>query len=226
MQVYDQRGFVMLHGSFDVTSPRLPPRPDDIISPATNGVLPLRISEQDVLAAGRVSYVKSTAGNAVMLPIDHQIGPTEQHARPRVTDHPQGDHYRPGQDGEGPLHSRPAQLVERPVAQGDTLPELKEIVSDEPIYRRTGIINCYKDPTFRKAFDDLIASTRPYRVIISGVTIGTCTAMPTLAMLNDGYRVFPVVDTCGAWNHYEAEAAMSRMARAGAELVTVFAPGL
>lgn len=42
-------------------------------------------------------------------------------------------------------------------------------------------------------------------------------------MLQDGYKVFPVVDACGAWNHYEAEAAMSRMAHAGAELVTTFA---
>ncbi|MNT57182.1 hypothetical protein D3C72_1945350 [compost metagenome] len=40
---------------------------------------------------------------------------------------------------------------------GDTLPELKEIFSEEPIYRRTGIINCYEDPTFRQAFEDLVA---------------------------------------------------------------------
>jgi nicotinamidase-related amidase len=42
-------------------------------------------------------------------------------------------------------------------------------------------------------------------------------------MLQDGYKVFPVVDASGAWNHYEAEAAMSRMAQAGANLVTTFA---
>jgi hypothetical protein len=33
----------------------------------------------------------------------------------------------------------------------------------------------------------------------------------------------PVVNACGAWSRYEAEAAMSRMANAGAELVTTFA---
>lgn len=42
-------------------------------------------------------------------------------------------------------------------------------------------------------------------------------------MLQDGYTVFPVVDACGAWNRYEAEAAMSRMAAAGAQLTTTFA---
>jgi len=44
-------------------------------------------------------------------------------------------------------------------------------------------------------------------------------------MLNDGYMVYPVVDASGAWNQYEAQAAMDRMSRAGAELETVFALG-
>jgi nicotinamidase-related amidase len=106
---------------------------------------------------------------------------------------------------------------------GDTLPEIKEIFSDQPIYRRTGIINAYEDPSFRKAFENLVAATGRRHVIIAAVTIGTCCAFPTLSLLNDGYKVFPVVDACGAWNHYEAEAAMSRMSNAVAELVTTFA---
>ena len=106
---------------------------------------------------------------------------------------------------------------------GDTLPEIKEIFSDQPIYRRTGIINAYEDPSFRKAFENLVAATGRRHVIIAAVTIGTCCAFPTLSLLNDGCKVFPVVDACGAWNHYEAEAGMSRMSNAGAELVTTFA---
>jgi nicotinamidase-related amidase len=102
---------------------------------------------------------------------------------------------------------------------GDTLPELREIFAEEPIYRRTGIINAYEDPTFRKAFE----KTGRRHVIVSGVTIGTCCTFPTLSMLQDGYKVFPVVDACGGWNRYETEAAMLRMANAGAEPVTTFA---
>ena len=49
--------------------------------------------------------------------------------------------------------------------------------------------------------------------------------MPTLSMPHDGYRVLPVIDAAGAWNHYEAEAATARMVRAGAEPVTVYALG-
>lgn len=55
------------------------------------------------------------------------------------------------------------------------------------------------------------------------MTIGTCCAFPTLSLLNDGYTVFPVIDACGAWNRYETEAAMLRMANAGAQPVTTFA---
>lgn len=44
-----------------------------------------------------------------------------------------------------------------------------------------------------------------------------------MSTLQDGDKVFPVVDACGAWSRYEAEAAMSRMARAGAQLVMTFA---
>lgn len=106
---------------------------------------------------------------------------------------------------------------------GDTLPDIKELFADQPIYRRTGIVNAYEDPTFRKALEDIVSKTGRRHIIIAGVTIGTCCAFPTLSLLNDGYKVFPVVDACGAWNRYEAEAAMSRMSNAGAELVTTFA---
>ncbi|MGL9734757.1 MAG: hypothetical protein ACR5LF_00410 [Symbiopectobacterium sp.] len=37
-------------------------------------------------------------------------------------------------------------------------------------------------------------------IIISGITLGTCVAFQTLAMLNDGYQVYPVVDPSGAWS--------------------------
>jgi hypothetical protein len=111
------------------------------------------------------------------------------------------------------------------VAERRHPPELKAIFADEPIYRRTGIVICYQDPTFRGALDNLLATTGPTHIIIAGVTVATCCAMPTLSMLNDGLAAHPVVDACGAWNDYEAHAAMGRMSRAGAALATVFALG-
>lgn len=198
-------------------------RPADITSPTSNRILPLETSPDDVRRAGRVPYEKPTAENAILLFIDHQIG-----LMAGIRDFASLAEYKSNVIGL----ARTAKALQMPVLisssnaqwqNGDTLPEIKEIFSEEPIYRRTGIINCYEDPTFRKAFEDLVQRTQRRHVVIAGVTIGTCCALPTLSMLNDGYRVFPVVDACGAWNRYEAEAAMLRMARAGAELVTTFA---
>ena len=200
-------------------------RPADIISPTTNQVLPTKVPPADAREAGRVGYDKPTPDNSVMLFIDHQIG-----LMVGVRDLPNLATYK----ANVVALAKMAKALSIPVLlsssnaqwqNGDTLPELKEIFSDQPIYRRTGIINCYEDPTFRATFDDLLASTRRGHVIIAGVTIGTCCAMPTLSMLNDGYKVFPVVDACGAWDDYEAQAAMARMSRAGAEVVTTFALG-
>jgi nicotinamidase-related amidase len=198
-------------------------RPADITSPITDQILPLKTPSDEVRRNGRVPYDKPTAQNAVMLFIDHQIG-----LMAGIRDFPSLAEYKSNVVGL----ARTAKALNMPVLisssnaqwqNGDTLPEIKEIFGDQPIYRRTGIINCYEDPTFRKAFEDLTSKSGRRHVIIAGVTIGTCCALPTLSMLHDGYQVFPVVDACGAWNHYEAEAAMARMTQAGAHLVTTFA---
>lgn len=200
-------------------------RPADIVSPTTDHVLPLATSARDALAAGRVPYDKPTPSNSVMLFIDHQIG-----LMVGVRDFTSLAVYKANVIALAKM----AKALGIPVLlsssnaqwqNGDTLPELKEIFDDQPIYRRTGIINCYEDPSFRSGFESLLETTGRTHVIISAVTIGTCCAMPTLAMLNDGYRVFPVIDACGAWSSYEMQAAVVRMSRAGADLVSVFALG-
>jgi nicotinamidase-related amidase len=95
---------------------------------------------------------------------------------------------------------------------GDILPEIKELFPDTPIIGRTGIINAYEDPTFRTAFKKIVAETDRTQIILAGVTIGTCTLFPALSLQNDGYAVHPVIDAAGAWNRYEADAAIARMA--------------
>jgi nicotinamidase-related amidase len=198
-------------------------RPADIVSPITSGALPDRLAAADARKAGWPVHDKPTPDNSLVLLIDHQIG-----LMAGVRDFSSLAEYKSNVIGL----ARIAKALQIPTLitssnaqwqNGDTLPELKEIFADQAIYRRTGIINAYEDPAFRKAFEDLVAATARRHVIVAGVTIGTCCTFPTLSLLNDGYRVFPVVDACGAWSRYEAEAAMSRMARAGAELVTAFA---
>ena len=198
-------------------------RPDDIISPITSAPLANKVSAQEARDAGRYGHDKPTPDNSIVLLVDHQIG-----LMAGARDISSLAELKSNVIGLG----RIAKALNIPVLltssnaqwqNGDTLPDLKALFPDTPIYRRTGIINAYEDPTFRQALEAIVASTGRRHIIISGVTIGTCCTFPTLSLLNDGYKVFPVIDACGAWNRYEVDTAMSRMASAGAELVTTFA---
>ncbi len=200
-------------------------RPADIVSPITDKPMSTRTSAADARKAGRVAYEKPTPDNSIMLFIDHQVG-----LMASVRDFAQASGYKANVVALAQM----AKALKIPVLlsssnaqwqNGDLLPELKEVFKDQPIYRRTGIINAYEDPSFRKALEDLVAKTGRKHIIISGVTLGTCVTLPTLAMVNDGYVVHPVVDASGAWSKYEAEAAMQRMSAAGAQLNTVYALG-
>jgi nicotinamidase-related amidase len=200
-------------------------RPADIVSPIGDKTLPNKVSAVDARKLGRVAYEKPTPQNSIMLFIDHQIG-----LMASVRDFSQASGYKSNVLSLAKM----AKALDIPVLlttsnaqwqNGDILPDLKEIFSDQPIYRRTGIINAYEDPSFRKAIENLVAKTGRKHIIISGVTLGTCVTFPTLSMINDGYTVHPVVDASGAWSKYEADAAMSRMAAAGAQLNSVFALG-
>lgn len=206
-----------------MSNPSTPQRPSDISSPITDGVLPNKTSADEARKAGRYAHDKPTPDNSIILLVDHQIG-----LMVGMRDFVSLSEYKSNVVGL----ARTAKALNIPTLitssnaqwqNGDTLPEIKALFPDQPIYRRTGIINCYEDPTFRQALEGIVESTGRRHIIIAAVTIGTCCAFPTLSMLNDGYKVFPVVDACGAWNRYEAEAAMSRMSNAGAELVTTFA---
>lgn len=197
-------------------------RPADIVSPITDSVLPNRISLADARAAGRRGYEKPTPENSIVLLVDHQmglmLGMRDTNSLSELVTNVVGIARTAKALGIPTLlTSSNAQWQ-----NGDTLPELKEIFSDHPIYRRTGIINCYEDPTFRRAVEETVEKTGRRHIIIAAVTIGTCCLMPTLSMLNDGYRVYPVIDACGGWSRYEVDAASSRMAHAGAELCTTF----
>lgn len=208
-----------------MTQATLNGRPADIVSPITDTALPNKVPAADAQRAGRFGHDKPTPDNSIVLLVDHQIG-----LMAGVRDFGSLAEYKSNVVGLARIAKALGipTLITSSNAQwqnGDTLPEIKEVFPDQPIYRRTGIINAYEDPTFRRALEDLVEKTGRTHIIIAAVTIGTCCTFPTLSMLNDGYKVFPVVDACGAWNRYEAEAAMSRMANAGAELVSTFALG-
>lgn len=200
-------------------------RPADIVSPISDQVLANKVAPLDARKAGRVAYDKPTPQNSIMLFIDHQIG-----LMASVRDFQQGSGYKSNVVSLAKM----ARALDIPVLlttsnaqwqNGDILPDLKEVFPQQAIIRRTGIINAYEDPTFRKALEEIVTKTGRKHIIIAGVTLGTCVTFPTLSLLNDGYTVHPVVDASGAWSKYEADAAMQRMTAAGAQLNTVFALG-
>ncbi|QRP42990.1 isochorismatase family protein [Amycolatopsis sp. FDAARGOS 1241] len=202
-----------------MTSARVP----DLVSPITDTPLPDKVPVGEARAAGRFGHDKPTIDNSVVLLIDHQIG-----LMASTRDTTTAAEFKSNVVGLAGV----AKALELPVLitssnaqwqNGDTLPEIKALFPDVAIIRRTGIINAYEDPTFRAAFERIVEETGRRHVILAGVTIGTCTMFPTLSLLNDGYQVFPVIDAAGAWNKYEADAALARMTRAGAEPVTTFA---
>lgn len=191
---------------------------EQVVTPIDSKVLETAVSAKDAAKAGRYAYDRPTAENSVLLLVDHQVG-----LMSGVQDHASLAEYK----NNVVALAKSAKAFNIPVIlttsnaqwqNGDLLPEIKAEFPDAPIIRRTGIINAYADPVFRKAVED----TGRKHVLIAGVTLGTCTAFPTLSMLQDGYKVFPVVDAAGAWSKYEADAAIDRMTAAGAEPVTVF----
>ena len=200
-------------------------RPADIVTPINAAVIANKITPADARKFSRIAYEKPTPQNSIMIFVDHQIG-----LMASTRDFQQASGYKSNVVSLAKM----ANALEIPVLlttsnaqwqNGDILPELQAQFPKQAIHRRTGIINAYEDPSFRKALEELVAKTGRRHVIISGVTLGTCVTFPTLSMLNDGYTVHPVVDASGAWSKYEADAAMLRMSAAGAQLNTVFALG-
>lgn len=190
--------------------------PKEIITPITaTSVTPSKKTSGYV-------YDRPTPENSIILLIDHQVGLFAS-----VRD-PQGLSQL---KGNAIALAKTAKVLNIPVMittsnaqwqNGDLIPEIKELFPKEPIYRRTGIINAYEDPTFRGAFDDIVKKTGRNHIILAGVTLGTCTLFPTLSLRHDGYSVYPVIDAAGTWNAYEAQAALARMTLAGAEPTTIF----
>ncbi|MGV0167188.1 isochorismatase family protein [Furfurilactobacillus sp. WILCCON 0119] len=193
----------------------------DVVSPITDKALEDRQSAEEAKAAGNFVHSKPTPENSILLLIDHQTGLLSS------TRHQSLSELKNNIVGLGRIAKAmniPTMLATSNAQwqNSDLIPELKAVFPDNPIYRRTGIINAYEDPSFRSAFEKIVDETKRTHIIIAAVTIGTCCTFPTLSMLNDGYKVFPVIDACGAWNSFEFDAASSRMANAGAELETVF----
>jgi nicotinamidase-related amidase len=102
---------------------------------------------------------------------------------------------------------------------GVIMPELKAAFPDAPFIPRPGQINAWDNGEFVAA----VKKTGRKQLIMAGVVTDVCVAFPALSALEEGYQVFVVVDASGTFNKSVRDAALMRMAQAGAVMINWFA---
>ncbi|MGG3194922.1 isochorismate family cysteine hydrolase YcaC [Priestia aryabhattai] len=101
---------------------------------------------------------------------------------------------------------------------GPLMQELTDLFPDAPKIARPGQINAWDNDDFVKA----IEATGKKQLIIAGVVTDVCVAFPALSAIKAGYEVFVVTDASGTFNKQVADAALTRMAHGGAQLMNWF----
>ncbi|MEM8952878.1 MAG: isochorismatase family protein [Verrucomicrobiota bacterium] len=159
-----------------------------------------------------------TPENCAVLFIDHQAGLMN------LVDNVEMDRYKAdvmAKAKTAKLHGLPVVLTTSAEngPNGPILPEILEMFPEAPLISRSGQINAWDDPNFRKAVEE----TGRKKVVVSGITTDVCVAFVTLSMLEAGYDVYVVVDASGTTNPLVQQAALMRMTDAGAEMGNWFA---
>jgi len=101
---------------------------------------------------------------------------------------------------------------------GPIVPELRERFPDAPFIARPGQINAWDNEEFVAA----VKATGRSQLVIAGVVTDVCVTFPTLSALEAGYEVFVVTDASGTFNQTVRDAALTRMALAGAQTMNWF----
>lgn len=108
------------------------------------------------------------------------------------------------------------------VPDGPNGPLLKEIKLEAPqaIYvPRHGEINAWDIDTFREA----VKKTGKKTLIIAGTLTSVCLAFPSLSAVQDGYRVYAVIDASGNHSAMATDITMARLVHHGVEVVDTLA---
>jgi nicotinamidase-related amidase len=148
--------------------------------------------------------------DAVMLLIDHQSGLFQT-----VQDMPMTTLRRHA----GALASM-ATLANLPVIttasvpQGPNGPLIPEIHANAPhaqYVARKGEINAWDNPTFVAA----VKATGRKTLIIAGTITSVCMAFPSISAVQEGFKVFAVVDASGTYSKMAEEITLARIVQAG-----------
>jgi len=98
---------------------------------------------------------------------------------------------------------------------GDTIPQLREVLADVPSYDRTSI-NAWEDEEFVEA----VRATGRQKLIMGGLWTEVCLAHPSLDAIKEGFEIYAVVDAVAGTSRVAHDAALQRIQQAGAQLVS------
>jgi nicotinamidase-related amidase len=96
--------------------------------------------------------------------------------------------------------------------QQPTVPELAELLQDEPPIDRT-TVNSWEDTDFLAA----VHATGRRKLIFCALWTEVCMAFAALDALREGYEVYPVIDAIGGTSVEAHRAGIERVVRAGAQ---------
>lgn len=148
--------------------------------------------------------------DAVLLLIDHQSGLFQT-----VADMPM-----PVLRSHATALARMATLTGIPVIttasvpqgpNGPLIPEIHENAPHATYVARKGEINAWDNPDFFAA----VKATGRKTLIIAGTITSVCMAFPAISAVQDGYRVFAVVDASGTYSKMAQEITLARVVQAG-----------
>ena len=148
--------------------------------------------------------------DAVMLLIDHQSGLFQT-----VKDMPM-----PELRAHAAALAKMATLSNLPVItsasvpQGPNGPMIPEIMQNAPhaqYVARKGEINAWDSPEFVAA----VKATGKKTLIIAGTITSVCMAFPAISAVNEGYKVFVVIDASGTYSKMAEEITLARVVQAG-----------
>jgi len=94
---------------------------------------------------------------------------------------------------------------------GPLIPEIANL-KNAKFVQRTGEINAWDNKDFVKAVKDTGKKT----LIIAGTWESVCMLLPSLSALEDGYKVYSVIDASGTYSDLSSKVTLARLTQAGA----------
>jgi nicotinamidase-related amidase len=94
---------------------------------------------------------------------------------------------------------------------GPLIPEISQILPDAIYVPRKGQINAWDNEKFVAAVKKIGRKT----LIMAGTLSNICLAFPAISAVNDGFKVYALMDASGCWSKFSKDIVLARMTHAG-----------